>query len=66
MAKETGTPGLWWPTVQELQLSGDWAIEWESYVTNLTMAGINLLGSSDRIVWCRNKKLGDVTVSLVY
>ena len=66
VAKETKTLGLRWLTAQELHLSGDWALEWERYVTNIPMVGINLLDNSDCIVWCRNKKLGDVTTSLAY
>ena len=66
VAKVIGPSDIQWLTPQELHLFGDWALESESYVSNIIMASINLLDSSDCIVWCRNKKLGDVTTSLAY
>ena len=66
VAKETRPSDNWWVSAWELHLSDGWELEWENYITNLTMVGINLLDSSDHIVWCRNEKLGDVTASLAY
>ena len=45
---------------------GDWDMEWEAYTTRLTMAFIRIYDHNDIIVWCLNKKHGDVTTSLAY
>ena len=57
VAKTIGPSDNQWLYARELHLSDDWELEWENYITNLAMVGINLLDTSDHIVWCMNKKV---------
>ena len=50
----------------ELELGGNWKIEWELYTHSLSMLGIRITSPEDRLVWVENKKNGMVTVKLAY
>ena len=55
-----------WYSTADLTLQGELVVKWDEFLSRLSLAGINLSDSSDDIVWCLNKKRGDVTTNLAY
>jgi hypothetical protein len=53
-------------TLITLKLSGELALEWDSFILALRTNGISLNDSSDKLVWSWNRALGTVSVKLAY
>ena len=56
VVKEVGDLDITWLIAEGLHLFSDWTLEWDAYITSLTMACIRLEDHNSNIVWCLIKK----------
>jgi len=55
-----------WIDANQLGLSGEFTVEWNSYITNLKRNGVTLNNTNEKIVWSWNKAIGTITYDLAY
>jgi hypothetical protein len=61
----TASPTVWFDSNQ-LKLTGEIAIEWDSFILTLRTNGITLTESNDQLVWSWNRSLGTVLVNSAF
>lgn len=62
----TAFGGGTWHTAEELNLQGALAVDWNTFVKNLSCAGIHLTLDADVLSWIYNEHTGVVTAQLAY
>lgn len=62
----TAFSGGAWHTAEELHLQGALTVEWNTFVKNLSCAGIHLTLDEDVLSWIYNEHTGAVTAQLAY
>ena len=60
------TNGSYWFSVEDLDLTGDWYLEWEKYVSSLLLVGLHLSEAEYMMVWSFNVVSIQIIAKLAY
>ena len=56
----------YWYSAEDLCVTGDWKLAWDSFTRDLELSEIRLNTQSDVLIWAYNKRDGSISANLVY